>query len=572
MFQRDALVIRILAGTNMFFSSVGAISEIVTRDEHKQEFANDYDAVLRKMLNELGWDDVPIYKRVYSRGIIMAIPTEFDLTYAACKILGIAFEIAATKYNKTDELDFAEELEYLEYIISKERHMTLRNIYNEAKARLLNVYLDQNIISIGSGKGAYIANIDEIACDDIPWGKIYEIPSVMVTGTNGKTTTVRLTSFISQHAGKCVGYCSTDWVMINGEVVSEGDLSGPHGNRRVMTNPDVDVAVLEVARGGIVKRGLATSNVDGAVVMNVSEDHLGVNGIDDVMDLARAKFTVQNAVRPGGHNIVNLDDEISCSFIDSLPRARAFFSQKLAADEVIKFIKTSDDYACFIEDNKFMVYRHGEKHVIAKVNDVDLTYNGIAKHNIENVLAAICLSVELGRSYAEITAGLHAFRNDEHNHGRFNMFDVKGFKDSKIFVDYGHNFASVDNMLKFARSIANADTKITVLLGLSGDRKFMVDKIANSVVQHKIDYVIVKMFTNHLRGAEVGELAEFLQERLLKRGFDTKNIVATVDQEIEALGLVLANMEANHLYIMLCQDQAAEVINAIKKYNNEANA
>ena len=150
------------------------------------------------------------------------------------------------------------------------------------------------------------------------------------------------------------------------------------------------------------------------------------------------------------------------------------------------------------------------------------------------------------------------------------MFDVKGFKDSKIFVDYGHNFASVDNMLKFARSIANADTKITVLLGLSGDRKFMVDKIANSVVQHKIDYVIVKMFT--LRGAEVGELAEFLQERLLKRGFDTKNIVATVDQEIEALGLVLANMEANHLYIMLCQDQAAEVINAIKKYNNEANA
>jgi hypothetical protein len=381
MFQRDALVIRILAGTNIFFSSVGAISEIVTRDEHKQEFANDYDAVLRKMLNELGWDDVPIYKRVYSRGIIMAIPTEFDLTYAACKILGIAFEIAAAKYNETDELDFAEELEYLEYIISKEFYMTLRNIYNEAKARLLNVYLDQNTISIGSGKGAYIAEIDEITYDDVPWGKIYEIPSVMVTGTNGKTTTVRLTSFISQHAGKCVGYCSTDWVMINGEVVSEGDLSGPHGNRRVMTNPDVDVAVLEVARGGIVKRGLATSNVDGAVVMNVSEDHLGVNGIDDVMDLARAKFTVQNAVRPGGHNIVNLDDEISCSFIDSLPRARAFFSQKLAADEVIKFIKTSDDYACFIEDNKFMVYRHGEKHVIAKVNDVDLTYNGIAKHN-----------------------------------------------------------------------------------------------------------------------------------------------------------------------------------------------
>lgn len=570
MLHKEALAIRVLAGTNVFFSDVGAIAELHTKDSRLADFAHDYEAIVRKILNELEWDDVPLHCRIYSRGVILAFPTEFDLTYAGCKILSVGFDIAIAKYNATPELDFAEELDYLSYVIRQERYLTLRNVYREAKNRDLNIYLDDKLISIGSGKGAYTANIDEIGFDDVPWDNISEIPSVMVTGTNGKTTTVRLTSFISQHAGKVVGYCSTDWVMINGEVVSEGDLSGPNGNRTVMTNPNVDVAVLEVARGGIVKRGLATSHVSSAVVMNVSEDHLGVNGIDDVMDLAKAKFTVQNAVRPGGHNVVNLDDKISHSFLDSLPRAGAFFSQKLSYTEILEFLKQPEDYAAFVENDSFVVYRHGEKHIIAAINDVDLTYNGVAKHNIENVLAAICLSIELGRSYAEISAGLMAFRNDEHNRGRFNLFNLKGFEGSKILVDYGHNLASVDNMLKFARSIADGETKITVLLGFSGDRKFLVDGVAKSVITHKIDNVIIKLFTSHLRGAEIGELAELMRERLLKRGFNPQGILATVEHEREALEIILSKLEKNHIYILLCQDEAAEIIAAIKDFNSHA--
>lgn len=570
MLTKDTLAVRILAGTNVFFSDVGAIAEFHTKDSRLAEFAKDYEEMVRKILDDLGWDDVPLHAKLFSNGIVLAFPTEFDLTYAGCKILTVAFDLILPKYNQLPPLDFAEELDYLEYVIRQERYMTLRNVYRESKARDLNMYVNGKVITIGSGKGAYTANIDEIGFDDVPWDDISEIPSVMVTGTNGKTTTVRLTSFISQHAGKVVGYCSTDWVMINGEVVSEGDLSGPNGNRTVMTNPTVEAAVLEVARGGIVKRGLATSHVNGAVVMNVSEDHLGVNGIDTVMDLAKAKFTVQNAVRPHGHNVINLDDELSREFIKSVPCARAFFSQKLSLDEMKSYLELAEDYICYIENDSFVVYRHGEKHVIAEVNKVDLTYNGIAKHNIENVLAAICLSIELGRNYEEISAGLLAFRNDIHNHGRFNMFEINGHPGSKIFVDYGHNLASVDNMLKFARSIADEQTKLTVLLGFSGDRKFLVDAVAKSAVEHKVDNVIIKLFTSHLRGAEVGELAQLMQERLIKRGFNPENIIATVDHEIEALRIILNNMEDNHLYIMLCQDEAAEVIQAIKEFNNQA--
>lgn len=564
MFQKDTLAIRVLAGTNVFFSGVGAIAEYATRSEQKLEFAQAFELELRKVLDTLEWDDVPIYKKVYSRGMVFAIPTEFDYTYAGCKILTVVFDIVAARFNNLPELNFEDEIDYLKYVISRERYMTLRNIYNEAQERALNVYYDGENITVGSGKGGFTANINDIGFEDVPWDSIYDIPSVLVTGTNGKTTTVRLTSFISQNAGKTVGYCSTDWVMINGQVVSQGDLSGPNGNRTVMTNKDVDVAVLEVARGGIVKRGLATSHVNGSVVMNVSEDHLGVNGIDTVYDLAAAKYVVHDAVKSSGHNIFNLDDQISTELIVNYADPKAVISQKLTYDAVKPYLKNPEDYACIVEDDSFVVYRDGAKHLISKVNDVDLTYNGIAKHNIENVLAAICLSLELGRSYEEITAGLHAFRNDVHNHGRFNMFDVKG---NKILVDYGHNLASVDNMLKFARSIAKDKTKITVLLGFSGDRKFMINSIAKSVVDNKVDYVILKLFTSHLRGAEVGELANMLRNGLNKYGFPESNILGEVDKEIDALDMILSNLGEENIYILLCQDEAAEIIAKINEFN-----
>lgn len=563
MFQKDTLAIRVLAGTNVFFSGVGAIAEYVTRSEQKLEFAQAFEIELRKVLDALDWDDVQIYKKIYSRGVIFAIPTEFDYSYAGCKILTVAFDIVAARFNGQPELDFEEEIDYLRYVLSRERYITLRNIYNEAQDRSLNVYYHEDKITIGSGKGSFTADIAEVGFDDVPWDNIYDIPSVLVTGTNGKTTTVRLTSFISQHAGKTVGYCSTDWVMINGNIVSQGDLSGPNGNRTVMTNPDVDVAVLEVARGGIVKRGLATSHVNGAVVMNVSEDHLGVNGIDSVHDLAAAKFVVQDAVRPGGTNIFNLDDQISTEFINSFDNPRAVFSQKLSFAEVSNYIRNDDDYACLVEDNSFYVFKANQKYFVAKVNEVDLTYNGIAKHNIENVLAAICLSISLGRTYEEIRAGLLSFRNDIHNHGRFNMFDVKN---NKILVDYGHNFASVDNMLKFARSIAKPTSKITVLLGFSGDRKFMINNIAKSVIENKVDHVILKLFTSHLRGADVGELAQMLRGSLLRHGFPESQIVATVDTEMEALDIILSNLGEDNIYILLCQDEASEIIDKINEF------
>ncbi len=562
MFQKDALAIRVLAGANVFFSGVGAIMEVVSHSENKQEFADAYVAELRSVLDALGWDDVPIHKRVYSRGIIVAFPTEYDLAYAGCKILGVTFDIIQAKFNNLEPLDFEEEVDYLKYVISRERYITLRNIYKEAEKRSLNVFLEDGTISIGSGKGAFIAKLDEIGFNDVPWDKIYEIPSVMVTGTNGKTTTVRLTSFISKVAGKVVGYCSTDWVMIDGKIVSEGDLSGPKGNQIVLTNPNVDVAVLEVARGGLIKRGIATSSVNGAAVVNVSADHLGVNGIDTVEDLAQAKFLVHDGVKPGGHSVINLDDELSVQLLPKIRRGRAFVSQKLTEEEILKYLK-EDDYACYVSDNAFYVYRNGEKIFIANVDDVDLTYKGLAKHNIENVMVAICLSLELGRTYKEIQNGLLAFVNDENNQGRFNFFEVKN---SKIIVDYGHNHASVETILKFAKSIASPSSKITVLLGFSGDRKFLIRDIAQSVVEHGIDYVIIKQFHAYARGAAPGELAAMLRTSLLRRGFKEEHILATVDTEIEATNMVLAKVDEDNIFVMLCQEDIPGVIATIRNF------
>ena len=559
MFHKNSLAVRVLAGDNIFFAGVGAIMELATRDG--RVFALAYEEMLHKVLAAVGWQEVTVFKKIYPYGVIFALATEYDLTYAGCRVLAITFDLVAAKFQQLQLPAFAAEVDYLAYVIEQERFLTLRNIYQEAKKRGLNVYLLESTLSLGSGRGVYSANINEISFSDVPWEQSYEIPSVIVTGTNGKTTTVRLTSFISQYAGKVVGYCSTDGAVVAGEIVATGDLSGPSGNRTVMTNPAVEVAVLEVARGGLVKRGLATSSVSAAVVINVSEDHLGVNGIESVLDLARTKFIVHNAIRQGGQSIINLDDELSLQFMAQLSHPKAVISQKLSESAVLAYLSNPADYAAYVADQAFYVYRAGQKHFIAPLNAVDLTYKGLAQHNIENVLIAICLSIELGRTYVEIQAGLLAFINDEHNLGRFNFFAVH---QSKILVDYGHNLAAIEQMLKFARSIASAKTKITLLLGFSGDRKFMIDNIAQSVVKHNIDYVILKLFANHLRGAESGEVAQLMEQRLIKQGFNGANIIATVATEMEALELVLTQLEAEHIYILLCQDDAAGVIAKIK--------
>lgn len=563
MFQKDAQAIRVLAGANVFFKDVGAIMEIVTRDEQKAAFVAAYETELRKVLDALGWDDVPIHKRVYSKGFIFAIPTEYDYSYAGCKILGITLDMVTAVFDGLELPDFNEEVSYLEYVLSRERYITVRNIYKEARERSLNVFIDEGTISIGSGKGAFIAKLDEIGFGDVPWDKIYEVPSVMVTGTNGKTTTVRLTSFINKHAGKVVGYCSTDWVMVDGQIVSEGDLSGPRGNQTVLTDPRVEVAVLEVARGGLIKRGIVTSSVNGAAVMNVGADHLGVNGIDTVEDLAEAKFLVHDGVKPGGHSIINLDDQLTHQFMLKIDNLKAYVSQKLPEAEILSYLKDGD-YAAYVDNGAFYVHRDGQKHFIANINDVDLTYKGLAKHNIENVLVAICLSLELGRTYQEIHDGLVAFVNDENNQGRFNFFEINK---SRFIVDYGHNHAAVATIFKFARQIAGPETKLTALLGFSGDRKFMIKDIAKSVIEHKIDNIIIKQFHNYARGAERGELAEMLRKSLIKNGFDENNIIATVDTEIEAAEIALSKSNEDQIFIMLCQEDIPGVIAKLKSVN-----
>lgn len=566
MLTKEEASFRTLIGTNMFFDGVGAIAELFIESKNNSNFISTYEENINLFTSQLNFSIEKLYKRVYTKGVIYAIATTFDLKYVAREILETAFnKTLAHFYHEDFDLDAS--IKDLELLNKKEFNLFLRSIYSEASHRLVEMSFDENILSLGSGSGLYQVNLLENPEPQIPWECIYNIPSVAVTGSNGKTTTVILTKFISEQSGKTVAYSSTERIMVGNEIIEKGDLSGPYGARAILNNKNVDVAVLEFARGGITRRGLGTNYVDAAVVINVSNDHIGLNGIDDIHDLAQAKFLIHHAVKPNGYNIVNLDDPLSLGFIEKLPNNKIFLSRKLDFSAIQKFMKTND-LACFIVNDILTVFMGQEQTPIMDIKDILLTFRGLATHNIENVLAATALSIALKCSLEDIKNGLLHFNATELNKGRFNIFHMKQYENTIMIVDYAHNVAAVENIIKFAKNAIGPNGQVTLLIGLTGDRIFMIDEMSQLIVDSKVDYLMLKTFNSRLRGASVGEVANLMENSLIKLGFNKAKFLPTVNTELEALEKIFSNLENDHAYVVLSQDDIEEVVQKIQEFNS----
>ena len=231
--------------------------------------------------------------------------------------------------------------------------------------------------------GAYI--VDML----FPPGSQHSVPIVAVTGTNGKTTTIRLISHILGLSGKIVGMTSTDAVIIDNIPILKGDYSGPEGARKVMMDATIDMAVLEVARGGILRRGLGYNESDVGVFLNVSSDHLGEGGIDTLEALTRLKSTVIEAVKPSGYAVFNADDPLVLSRMDKTPRHPILFS-RYPEHPALKSNYDKGNLNVTIQDGKIIIQRKGWLSVVASVNEVPITFEGKAWFNIEKIGRASC--------------------------------------------------------------------------------------------------------------------------------------------------------------------------------------
>ena len=354
------------------------------------------------------------------------------------------------------------------------------------------------------------------------------IPVVSITGTNGKTTTTRLIGHVLKKMGNNVGMTCTDGIYLNDKCIHKGDDSGFNSAKTILMNKDVDVAVLETARGGLIKKGIAYDFADVAIITNITNDHLGLDGINSIEELSFAKALVGEAVRKDGFVIINADDEYSKTIINRFEAEKIYFS-KSKENPLIQENITSGKIAVFIENNIICVINNNKKYKIISTKDLPISYEGKLEYNIENAMAACAGLIGLKVDYCMISKGFMDFKlNNEYNNGRFNIYN---YCERKIILDYAHNIEGYKAVISSLKKIKGKNSLIGVI-GIPGDRKNDVGYAIGEICANNLDKIVIKEDKDR-RGREIGEIAELLEKAILKTNKNA-NLKVCLD-EVEAL-------------------------------------
>ena len=393
-------------------------------------------------------------------------------------------------------------------------------------------------------------------------GETGRIPIIAITGTNGKTTTSRLIAHIAKMNGYRVGYTTSDGVYIQNRLLMTGDCTGPASAEFVLKDPTVNMAVLECARGGLLRAGLGFKKCDVGIVTNVAADHLGLKGIHTVEQLAKVKGVIPETVLPDGHAILNADDDLVYDMRRSVDCNVALFSMDENNPRIQALQRLNGITAVY--ENGFVTICRGEwKMRLMKAEHIPLTYGGKAKFMIQNILAAILAAHVQGISNEDIKAALETFvPSAAQTPGRLNMFKFSNFN---ILLDYAHNAAGMRALQNFTDEL-DATVKVGIIAGI-GDRRIEDNNEMGSIAAVMFDEIIIRQ-DKRLRGKTEEELIKMLEDGIKK--VDPNKKTTVIPSESEAIRFAVKNAVEGSL-IILCSDvvpDALELVKELKEMDN----
>jgi cyanophycin synthetase len=432
---------------------------------------------------------------------------------------------------------------------------------NAGRAEALAYGLARVLDNVGTGPAALAGMISAegavIAAAPLGSGPRLIRPHIRVvaiTGTNGKTTTARMIGHVARRTGMSVGWSSTDGVYIDGELIEAGDFSGPGGAGRVLKHPGVELAVTETARGGILRRGVGVAYNDVSVVTNISADHLGVDGIDTLDQLAEVKAVITKITKPDGWCVVNADD----------PRT---FAMRLGTKAQIWVFTRDPDSpsgrSVLSEGGRVTTLLDGWVSVLAAgadplpvihVVEVPMTLAGLSRVNVENVLAVTSATLALGFSVDQVADGLRSFDPGENNPGRMNIWTVSVAGEMiSVVIDLAHNEAGLEALLEIMNGIRPPHGRLLLGVGTAGDRSEEVFVRLGEIAGLGADLVEITYKIKYLRGRSMDELGKLIKRGAAHAGME---ILRDHDSELGCLiSLVGQARDGDVVAIMTHQDR-----------------
>lgn len=554
----DFLDARRLTGPSLIFDGPACILDVACTPDEADRLVPVWADNVGRMLEALDWPSAEFAFVKLQGGISLAFTAPIDQLYAGSEINEWAWAASAFELGVAgDEPDFEGALEALRKSSEEEANVELMWLIDEASAQGKTLLWDDDFVSVGLGKGSETWKVREIP-DALDWERYHDVPIGVVTGTNGKTTTVRFATHILQQAGRIVGLSSTDWISVNDRVIDRGDWSGPGGARNVLREQDADVAILETARGGLLRRGMGVERADAALITNISEDHLGDFGSKNLDELLAIKWIVSRVVRSQGRLILNAEDHRLVARSRDYDGDLVWFSLD-PQNEVIRTHIDAGGLAFVLDAAELLKVDSGGRELICYSNEIPIALGGAARHNVANALAAAALTWCLGSTLTEIAAGLTTMVQDN-NPGRCNIYDLDGIK---VLIDFAHNPAAMNALFDMARAIP-ADRR-ALCFGQAGDRPDdLIRELARDAWEIGLDRVEVSELADYHRGREHGDVFRIIRDELLRQGADDTQIVHN-EEELESLQDAIDWAQSGDLVIMVALGGAAPVLARLKE-------